>query len=47
MNAPAGFEPLFRTSPVLELIGPLFSKGTLDSPTRDDLCKITEKDIPR
>jgi acyl-coenzyme A thioesterase 13 len=27
VNAPAGFEPLFRTSPVLELIGPLFSKG--------------------
>ena len=27
MNPPAGFDPLFRTSPVLELIGPLFSKG--------------------
>ena len=27
MNAPTGFEPLFRTSPVLELIGPLFSKA--------------------
>src|SRR5471032_233277 len=27
MNAPTGFEPLFRTSPVLEMIGPLFSKG--------------------
>ena len=27
VNAPAGFDPLFRTSPVLELIGPLFSKG--------------------
>lgn len=27
VNAPTGFEPLFRTSPVLELIGPLFSKG--------------------
>jgi uncharacterized protein (TIGR00369 family) len=27
VNIPAGFEPLFRTSPVLELIGPLFSKG--------------------
>ena len=27
VNAPAGFQPLFRTSPVLELIGPLFSKG--------------------
>jgi uncharacterized protein (TIGR00369 family) len=27
VNAPTGFEPLFRTSPALELIGPLFSKG--------------------
>jgi len=26
-NAPAGFQPLFRTSPVLDLIGPFFSKG--------------------
>jgi uncharacterized protein (TIGR00369 family) len=27
MNAPAGFKPLFRTSPVLDLIGPLYSRG--------------------
>jgi uncharacterized protein (TIGR00369 family) len=27
MNAPPGFEPLFRTSPVLDLIGPLYSSG--------------------
>jgi len=27
MNAPQGFEPLFRTSPVLELIGPLYSRA--------------------
>ena len=27
MNAPAGFEPLFRSSPVLDLIGPVFSSG--------------------
>src|SRR5471030_3265674 len=27
VNAPEGFQALFRTSPVLELIGPLFSKG--------------------
>ena len=27
MNIPAGFQPLFRTSPVLDLIGPLLSKG--------------------
>jgi acyl-coenzyme A thioesterase 13 len=26
--APAGFEPLFRTSPYTELIGPLYSRGT-------------------
>lgn len=25
---PAGFEPLFRTSPVSELIGPIYYKGT-------------------
>lgn len=25
---PEGFAPLFRTSPVIELIGPLYSKGT-------------------
>ena len=27
MTVPAGFAPLFRTSPVLELIGPLYSRG--------------------
>lgn len=27
MNAPHGFKPLFRTSPVLELIGPLYFRG--------------------
>ena len=27
MNAPAGFKPLFRTSPVLDLIGPLYFRG--------------------
>jgi acyl-coenzyme A thioesterase 13 len=27
MNIPANFEPLFRTSPVLDLIGPLYSRG--------------------
>lgn len=27
MNAPSGFEPLFRTSPVLDLIGPLYFRG--------------------
>jgi acyl-coenzyme A thioesterase 13 len=27
MDAPAGFQPLFRTSPVLDLIGPLYSHG--------------------
>ncbi|MBE0615888.1 MAG: PaaI family thioesterase [Burkholderiales bacterium] len=26
MNAPHGFKPLFRTSPVLDLIGPLYSR---------------------
>lgn len=26
-NPPAGFEPLFRTSPFLETIGPLYSRG--------------------
>jgi uncharacterized protein (TIGR00369 family) len=28
MTTPEGFQPLFRTSPVLELIGPIFSRGT-------------------
>ena len=27
MNVPLGFKPLFRTSPVLDLIGPLYSRG--------------------
>lgn len=27
MEIPPGFRPLFRTSPVLELIGPLFCRG--------------------
>ena len=27
MNVPQGFEPLFRTSPVLDLIGPLYFRG--------------------
>ncbi len=27
MNIPQGFKPLFRTSPVLELIGPLYFRG--------------------
>ena len=27
MSIPAGFAPLFRTSPVLDLIGPLYSRG--------------------
>jgi uncharacterized protein (TIGR00369 family) len=27
MDIPTGFQPLFRTSPVLDLIGPLLSKG--------------------
>lgn len=27
-DVPAGFEPLFRTSPFLELIGPIFNKST-------------------
>jgi acyl-coenzyme A thioesterase 13 len=27
MSVPAGFAPLFRTSPVLDLIGPLYSRG--------------------
>ncbi|MGP1680186.1 MAG: PaaI family thioesterase [Burkholderiales bacterium] len=26
-DVPAGFEPLFRTSPVLDLIGPVYSSG--------------------
>jgi uncharacterized protein (TIGR00369 family) len=27
MSVPAGFAPLFRTSPVLDLIGPIYSRG--------------------
>jgi uncharacterized protein (TIGR00369 family) len=27
MNAPQGFQPLFRTSPVLDLIGPLYARA--------------------
>ena len=27
MDAPQGFQPLFRTSPVLDLIGPLYGRG--------------------
>src|SRR5262245_38650172 len=27
MNVPEGFAPLFRTSPVLDLIGPIYSRG--------------------
>ncbi|OGA35354.1 MAG: esterase [Betaproteobacteria bacterium RIFCSPLOWO2_12_FULL_64_23] len=27
MNVPPGFKPLFRTSPVLDLIGPLYALG--------------------
>ncbi len=27
MDVPSGFRPLFRTSPVLELIGPLYGRG--------------------
>jgi acyl-coenzyme A thioesterase 13 len=27
MSVPEGFEPLFRTSPVLDLIGPLYYRG--------------------
>ncbi len=27
MNVPHGFKPLFRTSPVLDLIGPLYFRG--------------------
>ena len=27
MDVPAGFKPLFRTSPVAELIGPLYCRG--------------------
>src|SRR5215475_2761618 len=27
MDVPEGFQPLFRTSPVLELIGPIYSRG--------------------
>lgn len=28
MNVPEGFKPLFRTSPVLELIGPIYARGS-------------------
>jgi acyl-coenzyme A thioesterase 13 len=28
MDAPQGFAPLFRTSPVLELIGPIYYRGS-------------------
>lgn len=28
MNVPEGFAPLFRTSPVLDLLGPIYSRGT-------------------
>lgn len=28
MDIPHGFKPLFRSSPVLELIGPLYGRGT-------------------
>ena len=28
METPAGFKPLFRTSPLLELIGPVFHRGS-------------------
>lgn len=27
MSVPEGYEPLFRTSPYIELIGPLYSRG--------------------
>jgi uncharacterized protein (TIGR00369 family) len=27
VTAPAGFEPIFRSSPVTELIGPVYSRG--------------------
>ena len=27
MSAPEGFKPLFRTSPAIDLIGPVYSKG--------------------
>jgi len=27
MDVPEGFQPLFRTSPVLDLIGPLYGRG--------------------
>ncbi len=27
MSIPEGFEPLFRTSPVLDLVGPIYAKG--------------------
>jgi acyl-coenzyme A thioesterase 13 len=30
MSVPEGFVPLFRTSPALDLIGPIYSKGTSD-----------------
>ena len=28
MNVPNGFQPLFRTSPAIELIGPIYCKGS-------------------
>jgi acyl-coenzyme A thioesterase 13 len=28
MSVPEGFEPLFRTSPVLDLVGPIYHRGT-------------------
>jgi uncharacterized protein (TIGR00369 family) len=28
MDIPAGFAPLFRTSPVLDLIGPIYARGS-------------------
>ena len=27
-DRPAGFEPIFRTSPYLELLGPIYNKKT-------------------
>ena len=29
MNAPGDFRPLFRTSPALDLVGPLYCRGTV------------------
>jgi acyl-coenzyme A thioesterase 13 len=28
MNVPVGFQPLFRTSPAIDLIGPIYCKGS-------------------